>query len=81
MHFEIRSVNGQKMDIIDEAIAYFRVNVLFKNFELRGPADKVLVYLMVLLSHMFKVLENVYPFANSARKTKLRLRSWGKWFP
>lgn len=45
------------MDIIDEAICYFRVNVLFKNFEIKGPGDKVLVYLFVLLSHIFKTLD------------------------
>lgn len=45
------------MDIIDEAFAYFRINVLFKNFEIKGPGDKVLVYLFVLLSHLFKVVE------------------------
>lgn len=52
------------MDIIDEAFAFFRVNVLFKNYELKGPADKVLVYLFVLLSHMFKSTENMYLMLN-----------------
>ena len=44
------------IDIIDEAFEYFRVNVLFKNFEIKGPGDKVLVYLFVLLSHLFKTV-------------------------
>lgn len=38
----------------------FRINVLFKNFEIKGPADKVLIYLLVLLSHLFKVTDNMY---------------------
>lgn len=46
-------------DIIDEAFMYFRVNVLFKNFEIRGPGDKVLVYMFVFLSHLFKTVEQV----------------------
>jgi actin related protein 2/3 complex subunit 3 len=41
-------------DIIEEAFEYFRINVMFKNFEINGPGDKVLVYLLVLLSHLFK---------------------------
>lgn len=45
------------IDIIDEAFAYFRINILFKNFEIKGPGDKVLVYLFVLLSHLFKIVE------------------------
>uniref|UniRef100_A0A7S1CH91 Actin-related protein 2/3 complex subunit 3 n=1 Tax=Bicosoecida sp. CB-2014 TaxID=1486930 RepID=A0A7S1CH91_9STRA len=38
------------MDIVDEAIVYFRANVFFKNFEIKGPADRVLVYL-TLFTH------------------------------
>lgn len=29
------------MDIIDEAIDLFRANSLFRNFEIKGPADRV----------------------------------------
>jgi len=32
-------------DIIDETLNYFRANMLFRNFEVRGPADRLLVYL------------------------------------
>ncbi len=48
------------MDIIDEAFTYFRINVLFKNYEIKGPGDKLIVYLSVYLSHLFKTLEQVY---------------------
>ena len=34
-----------ELDIIDEAIIYFRANVLFKNFNIEGDADKPLVYI------------------------------------
>ena len=30
----------KSVDIIDEAIVYFRVNVLFKNFSIKNDADK-----------------------------------------
>lgn len=32
-------------DIIDEVLLYFRANVLFRNFEVRGSADRTLIYL------------------------------------
>ena len=38
-----------ELDIIDEAIIYFRANVLFKNFNIEGDADKVLVYITVFI--------------------------------
>lgn len=50
------------MDVIDEAFAFFRINVLFKNYEVKGPGDKVLIYLFVFLSHLFKLAENMYLF-------------------
>ena len=43
-------------DIIDEAIMQFRANVLFKNYDVRGPADKTLIYLTVFIQ---KLLETV----------------------
>jgi actin related protein 2/3 complex subunit 3 len=49
----------QNVDIVEEGFQYFRVNVLFKNFEIKGPGDKILVYLFVFLSHLFKTLEQV----------------------
>jgi hypothetical protein len=32
-------------DIIDEVLFYFRANVLFRNFEIMGTADRTLIYL------------------------------------
>ncbi len=43
-------------DVIDEAIQQFRANILFKNFEVRGPADKVIIYLTVFIQ---KCLETI----------------------
>jgi len=39
-----------KEDIVDEAISFFKANVLFRNFEVKGPADRVLVYLTLYVS-------------------------------
>lgn len=43
------------LDIIDEAIIYFRANVLFKNFPILGDADKLLVYITVFISKCLEV--------------------------
>jgi len=32
-------------DIIDETLDYFKANILFRNFEIKGPADRLLIYL------------------------------------
>jgi actin related protein 2/3 complex subunit 3 len=33
------------VDIIDETIRFFRANVLFRNFEVKGPADRTMIYM------------------------------------
>jgi hypothetical protein len=32
-------------DIIDETLTFFRANCLFRNFDVRGGADRTLIYL------------------------------------
>jgi actin related protein 2/3 complex subunit 3 len=40
---------GQEPDIVDEALTLFRANVLFRNFEVQGSADRVLIYLTLFI--------------------------------
>lgn len=35
------AVDAKQVDIVDEAIDLFRANSLFRNFEIKGPADRV----------------------------------------
>ena len=39
-----------KKDIIDEAIRYFRANVLMASIDLKGDADNLLIYLTLCIS-------------------------------
>lgn len=43
-------VDPSRPDIIDEAIDLFRANSLFRNFEIKGHADRVLIYLILFIS-------------------------------
>ena len=45
-HHEIHRTGT--MDVVEEALYYFRANVFFRNFEMKGAADRVLVYLTLL---------------------------------
>jgi len=44
------SNDPDEADIIDEALTVFRANSLFRNFEIYGSADRVLVYLILFIS-------------------------------
>jgi len=41
-------------DIIDEALEFYRANVLFRNFESQGPADLTLAYLTVYIGEIMR---------------------------
>ena len=47
---------GEEEDIVDEALTFFRAQVLFKNYEVKGPADKTLIFLTVFIQ---KCLETI----------------------
>ena len=37
-------------DIVDETLDLFRANSLFRNFEIKGPADRALIILILFVS-------------------------------
>lgn len=46
-----------KPDVIDEALKFFKANVLFRNYEVKGPADRVLLYLTYYAKCCLKKIE------------------------
>ena len=44
------AVPADKLDIIDEAIALFRANVLMSSMEIKGNADHLLIYITLTIS-------------------------------
>lgn len=42
--------DNESYDCIDEIISLFRANVLFRNFEINGPADRMLIYGILFVS-------------------------------
>ena len=46
-------------DIIDETLTYFRANVLFRNFDVRGAADRTLIYLTLFAHQCLVKVEKI----------------------
>lgn len=42
---------------MEEALYYFRANVLFRNYQIEGPADRTLIYLTFFIQQCLKELE------------------------
>ena len=42
--------DSESYDSIDEVLSLFRANTFFRNFEIKGPADRLLIYGILFLS-------------------------------
>lgn len=54
-------------DIIDETLGYFKANVFFKNYEIKGTADRLLIYLTLYTTDCIVKLQKS-PSKNQALK-------------
>ncbi|KAG0177138.1 subunit of the Arp2/3 complex [Apophysomyces sp. BC1034] len=55
-------------DIVDEALGLFRANCLFRNFEIKGNADRVLIYLILFISECLGKLNKATPQGDAAKQ-------------
>lgn len=61
-------------DIIDESLAYFKPNIFFREYEIKGPADRTLIYLTLYISECLRKLQKVNFLTN------LMLKEFSKLF-
>jgi actin related protein 2/3 complex subunit 3 len=61
--FSPLSVDNNQEDIVDEAMNLFRANCFFRNFEIKGSADRVLIYLLLFIQ---ECLGKLKPGMNAA---------------
>jgi len=57
---EVALEDAAAEDVIDEALLYFKPNVLFRQFEIKGAADRTLIYLMLYIIECLKRLQKVF---------------------
>ena len=58
-------------DIIDETLDLFRANSLFRNFEIKGPADRTLIILILFVSDCLAKLGSARTVPTQIEATKL----------
>lgn len=51
--------NAAEPDVIDEALDYFKANVLYRNYDVQGPADRVLIYLTYYIKYALTKIEKL----------------------
>lgn len=58
-------------DIIDETIDLFRANSLFRNFEIKGPADRLLIVLILFVSDCLAKIGSARTVPTQLEATKM----------
>lgn len=59
----------ESYDPLDEILALFRANTFFRNFEIKGPADRVMIYGILFVS---EVLGKIKPGMSRREAEKVR---------
>lgn len=67
----------ESYDPLDEILALFRANTFFRNFEIKGPADRVLIYGILYVS---EVLSKIKPGMGRRDAEKVRISSSSRSF-
>lgn len=57
----------ESIDIVDEAITFFRGNVFFRKFDIKSSADKLLIYLTYYINIALKRLEGCRTLAEGTK--------------
>ncbi|CAA7260061.1 unnamed protein product [Cyclocybe aegerita] len=61
----------QQADIVDETLDLFRANSLFRNFEIKGSADRTLIVLILFISDCLAKLGSARTVATQIEASKL----------
>lgn len=67
-HLSSIAADPNAEDIIDEAITLFRANCLFRNFEIKGNADRVLIYLILFISECLGKINKNMPQSDAQKQ-------------
>jgi actin related protein 2/3 complex subunit 3 len=64
------TADPSQQDIIDETLDLFRANSLFRNFEIKGPADRTLIILILFISDCLQKLGSARSTPNQIEASK-----------
>ena len=69
--------DSESYDPLDEVLSLFRANTFFRNFEIKGPADRLLIYGILFVS---ECLGKIRPGMSAKEAEKVsgcaRQRTW-----
>ncbi|KAI5862445.1 ARP2/3 complex 21 kDa subunit [Durotheca rogersii] len=60
--------DAESYDILDEVLALFRANTLFRNFEIQGHADRLLVYGILFVSECLAKIRPAHSLRDATKE-------------
>ncbi|KAI0113695.1 ARP2/3 complex ARPC3 subunit [Nemania sp. FL0031] len=60
--------DSESYDILDEVLSLFRANTFFRNFEIQGPADRLLIYGILFLSECLGKIRPTHGFRDATKE-------------
>ncbi|KAI0874802.1 ARP2/3 complex ARPC3 subunit [Hypoxylon argillaceum] len=60
--------DSESYDILDEVLSLFRANTFFRNFEIQGPADRLLIYGILFVSECLGKIRPAHSFREATKE-------------
>jgi actin related protein 2/3 complex subunit 3 len=60
--------DSESYDILDEVLSLFRANTFFRNFEIQGPADRLLIYGILFVSECLGKIRPTYGVKDATKE-------------
>lgn len=68
--------DSESYDCVDEILSLFRANVLFRNFEINGPADRMLIYGTLFVSECLGKVKPTMSARDAEKVNATRTIQW-----
>ncbi|KAI1323496.1 ARP2/3 complex ARPC3 subunit [Xylariaceae sp. FL0255] len=62
--------DSESYDIADEILSLFRANTFFRNFEIQGPADRLLIYGILFVSECLSKIRPSYGVRDATKEVQ-----------
>lgn len=60
--------DAESYDILDEVLSLFRANTFFRNFEIQGPADRLLIYGILFVSECLAKIRPTHALRDATKE-------------
>lgn len=68
--------DSESYDALDEVLSLFRANTFFRNFEIKGPADRLLIYGILFVSECLTKIKSTMSSKDAEKVCEDLIAGW-----